>query len=85
MTGLDERIEVCAAGDAAWQATAYRSLGAPWAMCDNYAAGTHVPHPYLLGAITLSRHAVVPDTVPGPIRDSWGILGAEKPSPLDAQ
>lgn len=74
VTGSSDAIALCAAGDAAWQATAYRSLGYRWTAQHGYAAGVRLPHPYLLGAITLSRDALLPAGLPGTIRDSWSVL-----------
>ena len=72
----DELIELCAYGEAAWQAAAYGWLGATWTFSDDIAWGQHVPHRFLLGAVTLGQDPALPDRLTGTIRDSWGALSS---------
>ena len=72
----DELIELCAYGEAAWQAAAYGWLGTTWTFSDDIAWGQHVPHPFLLGAVTLGRAPALPARLTGTIRDSWGALSS---------
>lgn len=72
---MTDPIGLCAAGEAAWHAVAYASLGAPWSDDGRLArARGSVPHRFLLGAVTLVTDASVPDDVPGIVCDSWGAL-----------
>ncbi len=70
------RTAVCAAGEAAWHAAAYAGLGVEWNVDRSVAWSPSNPHPYLLAAITLRPDASVPPNVRGPVRDSWGTVGA---------
>jgi GNAT superfamily N-acetyltransferase len=68
-------VELCAHGEAAWHAAAYAGLGARWDDDGRLARGfAAVPHPFLLGAVTLTPDAVVPADVPGTVCDSFGRL-----------
>lgn len=68
-------IALCAHGEAAWHALGYASLGAEWADDGVLARGFgDVPHPFLLGAVTLTPDAVVPGDVPGIVCDSFARL-----------
>ena len=71
-----DAIALCAHGEAAWHATAYASLGAAWAddgaLARGFGAAT--PHPFLLGAVTLTPDAVLPRDVPGAVCDSFARL-----------
>lgn len=70
-----QAISACAEGEAAWHAVAYRGLGHDWINDGHLArAGSSVPHPLLLGAVTLDPGASVPDDVPGVICDSFAEL-----------
>ena len=73
----DEPIELCARGEAAWQAVAYATLGAAWTYAEGIAWGRHVPHRLLLGAITLHPLPALPEPLAGTVRDSWGALGPQ--------
>lgn len=70
-----DAIALCAHGEAAWHAVAYAALGAEWVDDDALARGfDDVPHPFLLGAVTLTPDTVVPDDVPGVVCDSFARL-----------
>ena len=72
---MTDPIALCTAGEAAWHAVAYQSLGARWVNDGRLARALRsVPHRFLLGAVTLVREATVPDDVPGIVCDSWGVL-----------
>ena len=72
---MTDPIALCAHGEAAWHAVAYASLGAGWADDGRLARATGaVPHRFLLGAVTLSPDALVPEDVPGIVCDSWARL-----------
>lgn len=72
----DTAIAWCAEGEAAWHAAGYAGLGRRWTSDGTLARGfgTHVPQPFLLGAVTLARGALVPDDVPGVVCDSFAEL-----------
>lgn len=71
-----EAIALCAHGEAAWHAVAYAALGAAWADDGVLARGfgDATPHPFLLGAVTLTPDAGVPRDVPGSVCDSFARL-----------
>ena len=72
---MTDLIGLCAQGEAAWHAFAYRSLGSDWTDDGSLARATRgVPHPFLLGAVTLVPEATVPDDVPGVVCDSYARL-----------
>jgi len=72
---MTDPIGLCAHGEAAWHAVAYRSLDSGWADDGSLARATgSVPHPFLLGAVTLVAGATVPDDVPGVVCDSYARL-----------
>lgn len=72
---MTDPVALCAHGEAAWQALAYRSLDAGWADDGVLARATgQVPHRYLLGAVTLTPDAAVPAGVPGIVCDSFACL-----------
>ncbi len=72
---MTDPIALCAHGEAAWHAVAYAALGARWVQDDRLARGFGaVPHPFLLGAVTLAGDAVVPSDVPGIVCDSYARL-----------
>lgn len=73
----DERTELCARGDAAWHGAAYAALGAAWTLAADIAFGQHVPHRFLLGAITLCPVPQLPQPLTGTVRDSWGVLAPQ--------
>lgn len=71
----DARIAACAAGEAAWHAAAYAGLGADWDTGFGLArAVRRVPHPFLLGAVTLEPAPPIPDDLNGEVCDSWAAL-----------
>lgn len=68
-------IDLCAHGESAWHAVAYRALGAGWREDGLLARATEtVPHFLLLGAVTLAAGGSVPDDVPGIVCDSFARL-----------
>lgn len=72
---MSDPIALCAEGEAAWHRFAYDSLGSGWADDGRLArAADTVPHPFLLGAVTLTPDATVPDEVPGIVCDSYARL-----------
>lgn len=71
---MGDRMAVCVAGEAAWTATAYGGLGAIWRTENGVAWGPHVPHRFLLGAITLEPRPRLPVGLQGTLRDSWAAL-----------
>lgn len=72
---MTDPVALCAHGEAAWHAVAYRSLGAGWVDDGVLAWATdQVPHRYLFGAVTLAPDATVPAEVPGIVCDSYGLL-----------
>ena len=72
---MTDPIALCAEGEAAWHRFAYDSLGSGWADDGRLArAADTVPHPFLLGAVTLTPEATVPDEVPGIVCDSYARL-----------
>ncbi len=72
---MTDAVALCAHGEASWHALAYRSLGAVWreeaAVARSFGP---VPHPYLLGAVTLRPDGEVADDVPGIVCDSYARL-----------
>jgi len=75
-------IEVCAAGEAAWQEAAYAGLRMEWRRQDGLAWGpSGAPHRFLLAAVTLTPVPALPTRLIGGmlgvIRDSWGALAPE--------
>lgn len=72
---MTDPIALCAHGEAAWHAVAYASLGRRWTDDGRLGRGFGaVPHPFLLGAVTLVPDAVVPADVPGIVCDSFARL-----------
>ena len=72
---MTDPVGLCAQGEAAWHAVAYASLGRRWVDDGVLARGFEaVPHPFLLGAVTLTPDAAVPGDVPGVICDSFARL-----------
>lgn len=73
--GLPQGVGLCAHGEAAWHALAYASLRAGWVHADGLAHSVGpVPHPMLLGAVTLELDAEAPADVPGIVCDSFARL-----------
>lgn len=72
---MTDPIGLCAEGEAAWHRFAYDALGAGWTDNGRLARATgSVPHPFLLGGVTLTSDATVPDDVPGIVCDSYARL-----------
>ena len=72
---MTDPVGLCAHGEAAWHAIAYAALGGRWVQDGRLARGFGaVPHPFLLGAVTLAGDAVVPSDVPGIVCDSYARL-----------
>ena len=72
---MTEPVALCAHGEAAWHAVAYPPLGARWIDDGSLARAVGpVPHPFLLGAVTLAVTATVPPDVPGIVCDSFATL-----------
>lgn len=71
-----DAIALCARGEAAWHHLAYAGLGQRWTNDGQLARGygVDVPQPFLLGAVTLTPAATVPDEVPGIVCDSFARL-----------
>ncbi len=72
----DEATGLCAAGEAAWQALAHRSLGARWDRGDGFDwAPGGAAHPLLHALVTLEPHPRLPPELPaGRVCDSFAAL-----------
>lgn len=72
---MTDPVGLCAHGEAAWHALAYAALGGRWREDSRLARGFGaVPHPFLLGAVTLAGDAEVDAGVPGVVCDSYARL-----------
>ena len=65
---------MCAAGESAWQRAGHTGLGVAWESDGRLACSPRVPHPFLLGAVTLEPTPPVPDGMRGEMCDSWAAL-----------
>lgn len=82
---MTDPVALCAEGEAAWHAVGYAGLGATWLDDGQLArAVDRVPHPLLLGAVSVSRDARPVADVPGVWCDSfanWGVQHGREPVP----
>lgn len=72
---MSDPVALCAHGEAAWHSVAFAALGARWSDDGTLArADGPVPHRFLLGAVTLTPEAQVPDDLSGIVCDSFALL-----------